>query len=56
MKRGEYSGLSADEVWLTLLVDPESAFQNPEDYLHTFSAEDGVGYKLMAAIFDAKVC
>jgi hypothetical protein len=36
-------------------VDPESAFQNPDDYLHTFSAEEGVGYKLMAAIYDAKV-
>jgi hypothetical protein len=43
-------------VFVMKRVDPEAAFQNPEDYLHTFSADDGVGYKLMAAIYDAKVC
>ena len=38
-----------------MTVDPESAFENPEEYLHTFSMDEGVGYKLMSAIYDAKV-
>jgi hypothetical protein len=36
-------------------VEPASAFENPNDYLHVFSAEESIGWKLLAAIYDAKV-
>jgi hypothetical protein len=36
-------------------VEPEAAFENPEDYVHVFSADEGIAWKLMTAIYDAKV-
>ena len=45
------SEIRADDV-----VEPASSFENPSDYIHIFSAEDSIGWKLAAAIFDAKVC
>jgi hypothetical protein len=36
-------------------VEPEAAFENPEDYVHVFSADEGIAWKLMTGIYDAKV-
>lgn len=30
-------------------------FENPNDYSHVFCAEESIAWKLVAAIFDAKV-
>ena len=36
-------------------MDPASAFENHDEYMHVFCAEEGIAFKLMAAIYDAKV-
>lgn len=36
-------------------MEPEAAFENPEDYVHVFSADEGIAWKLMTGIYDAKV-
>ncbi|WWC87177.1 uncharacterized protein L201_002063 [Kwoniella dendrophila CBS 6074] len=35
-------------------VEPASNFENPSDYAHVFSCDEGLAFKLMAAIYDAK--
>lgn len=35
--------------------EPAASFENPDDYMYTFSAEEGIAFKLAAAIYDAKV-
>ena len=36
-------------------VEPAKAFEDPKDFIHIFAAEESIGFKLAAAIFDAKV-
>ena len=36
-------------------VEPEASFDKRDDWAHVFSMDEGVGYKLMSAIYDAKV-
>ncbi|WVW78806.1 hypothetical protein I302_100768 [Kwoniella bestiolae CBS 10118] len=35
-------------------VEPSSNFEDPSDYAHIFSCDEGLAFKLMAAIYDAK--
>ncbi|WRT65086.1 uncharacterized protein IL334_002028 [Kwoniella shivajii] len=35
-------------------VEPSSNFEDQSDYAHVFSCEEGLAFKLMAAIYDAK--
>lgn len=37
-------------------MEPEASFDKRDDWAHIFSMDEGVGYKLMSAIYDAKVC
>lgn len=45
----EYSAI-ADETG-----DPAKNFENPDEYMHVFSADEASGYRMASAIFDAKV-
>lgn len=36
-------------------VEPKATFENPEDYTHIFCIEEGQAWKLMSALYDAKV-
>ncbi len=38
-----------------LTVEPKATFENPEDYTHIFCIEEGQAWKLMSALYDAKV-
>ncbi|WWC59133.1 uncharacterized protein I303_101681 [Kwoniella dejecticola CBS 10117] len=35
-------------------VEPAANFEDPQDYAHVFSCDEGIAFKLMAAIYDAK--
>lgn len=52
MKRGE--GLCL-ESHADLAVEPASLFESSNDYTHVFCAEENIAWKLIAAVYDAKV-
>ncbi len=43
------------EIDTSRVVEPVSNFEDPSDYLYTFSSEESTAWRLMAAIYDAKV-
>ncbi|WWD22010.1 hypothetical protein CI109_106498 [Kwoniella shandongensis] len=52
MKRG-YDA-PKPHVFIMRRLEAAATFENPQDYMHVFSCEDGLAWKLMSAIYDAK--
>jgi hypothetical protein len=47
----------SERVVGTLLrsVDPQASFESPDDHVMVFSVDEALAWKLIAAIYDAKV-
>ncbi|KAK8846701.1 hypothetical protein IAR55_005788 [Kwoniella newhampshirensis] len=41
-------------VFIMKRAEAAASFENPQDYMHVFSCEEGSAWKLMSAIYDAK--
>lgn len=58
IKRSESDGLSSvvgARARLTRADEPAKTFENPDEYMHVFSSDEGTLHRLANAIYDSKV-